>query len=81
MFAGAFDPIRPRMRGGKIKNVKIYGKWGANVPLAIHPVDAVRTLLGKRNRKLGLELDYCSAGFCSEVEDKLCPDEVVSYFI
>ena len=58
---------------GKIKNVKIYGKWGANVPLAIHPVDAVRTLLGKRNRKLGLELDYCSAGFCSEVEDKLCP--------
>ena len=63
---------------GKIKNVKIYGKWGANVPLAIHPVDAVRTLLGKRNRKLGLELDYCSAGFCSEVEDKLCPDEVVS---
>lgn len=62
---------------GKIDNVKIYGKWGANIPLALQPVDAAGIVLGKRMRRLGLELDYSSAGFCREIEYKLCPGQIL----
>ncbi|MCB6609138.1 Xaa-Pro peptidase family protein [[Clostridium] symbiosum] len=61
---------------GKIDNVKIYGKWGDNIPLAAHPVDAAGMLLGKNKKNLGLELDYSSSGFCREIEVKLSPGRI-----
>lgn len=61
---------------GKIDNIQTYGKWGDNVPLAAHPVDAAGMLLGKNKKNLGLELDYSSSGFCREIEDKLCPGRI-----
>lgn len=61
---------------GKIDNVKTYGKWGDNIPLAAHPVDAAGMLLGKNKKNLGLELDYSSSGFCREIEVKLSPGRI-----
>lgn len=60
-------------REGAVDQVKTYGKWGDCVPLALHPVDAVRELLGQGTGCLGLELSECSVLFYRELEEKLKP--------
>jgi Xaa-Pro dipeptidase len=56
---------------GSLVNVQLYGKWGANVALALNPVDAMAVLLGSGSIRLGFEGDYASVKWLKEVNAKL----------
>jgi len=56
---------------GSIEDIQLYGKWGANVALAMNAVDAMAVLLGKSPIRLGIEGDYASVNWVSEVRSKL----------
>lgn len=53
---------------GAMERVELYGKWGANVALAMKPVDAIRIITGDITGKIGLEFDYVSYSFCQEIQ-------------
>ena len=63
---------------GALKRVELYGKWGANVPLAGKAADAIRLLVGKEKLCLGMELDDISMDFYQEIQEVLHPDKIVS---
>ncbi len=56
---------------GSIENVQLYGKWGANVALAMDAIDAMAILQEDRPIRLGLEGDYTSIKWMKEVQSKL----------
>lgn len=61
---------------GAISNVQLYGKWGANIALAMNPIDAMRELLGTEPIRLGIEGDYASTNWLKEILTKLNVAEV-----
>jgi len=48
---------------GSIENVQLYGKWGANVALAMSATDAIAALVGNTAIHLGIEEDYASVNW------------------
>ena len=52
---------------GAIGRVELYGKWGANVALAMKAVDAIPMITGPISGKIGLEFDYDSYSFCQDI--------------
>lgn len=56
---------------GALDNVRLYGKWGSNISLAMDPVDAIREILSEKPVKLGLELDAISFSLYKSICDKL----------
>lgn len=56
---------------GSIVNVQLYGKWGANIALAMYDIDAVAALVGDGPIHLGLEGDYVSVNWLKEIHSKL----------
>ncbi|EGO65259.1 putative Xaa-Pro aminopeptidase [Acetonema longum DSM 6540] len=56
---------------GSVENVQLYGKWGANVALAMHDIDAIAALLGDSPIRLGVEGDYASVNWLKAVHSKL----------
>ena len=56
---------------GALDTVHLYGKWGASVPLAQKPVDAVREILGGGPLRLGLELDSVSVKLHRDLSEAL----------
>lgn len=63
---------------GCITNVKLYGHWGNDIPVANSPVDAIKTILGTIDGNIGLELDTLDVNRYQEILDKLSPKKVVS---
>lgn len=61
---------------GAIDHVELYGKWGANVALAMKPVDAIGIITGERKGKIGLEFDYVSYTFIQEIQKKYPSAEI-----
>lgn len=55
---------------GALDHVELYGKWGANVSLAMKPIDAIGIITGELKGKVGLEFDYDSFTFCQEFQKK-----------
>lgn len=62
---------------GSIANIQLYGKWGANVALAMRAVDAIAVLQGDSPVCLGIEGDYASINWLKEVRSKLNITETV----
>ena len=58
-------------REGSIENIQLYGKWGANVALAMNALDAMAILQGDAPIHLGIEGDYTSMNWMKEVQSKL----------
>lgn len=58
-------------REGSIENIQLYGKWGANVSLAMNALDAIAILQGDSPIHLGIEGDYTSMNWMKEVQSKL----------
>lgn len=56
---------------GSLENVQLYGKWGANVALAMDPIEAMRVLLGSEPLRLGLEGNYASISWVSKLQSLL----------
>lgn len=63
---------------GVLDRVELYGKWGSGVSVAMKPAEAVRKILGKMIRKLGLELDSIAVSFAEELKSVLETKEAVS---
>lgn len=63
---------------GVAERLEFYGTWGRYIPVALNPADAVREILGKGVKKIGLELDCISVGFAKELEKTLESEETVS---
>lgn len=63
---------------GSIENVKLYGKWGDNIPVALNAIDAVKIILGDTNAKIGLELDAMNVSRYQEINEKLKPSRISS---
>lgn len=63
---------------GAISNVKLYGKWGNNVPVAMDPIEAIYTLLGNFKGTLGLETEYMNVARYQKINKILKPKEILS---
>ncbi len=55
---------------GAIDRVELYGKWGANVALAMKAADAIPMITGPISGKIGLEFDYDSYSFCQDIAQR-----------
>ena len=66
------------MEEGNIANIKLYGKWGDNIPLADTPEEAIKIILGNINGKIGMELDYVNVTRYREMGKKIQPEIIVS---
>jgi Xaa-Pro aminopeptidase len=56
---------------GSIENVQLYGKWGANIALAMNATDAIAALVGNTAIHLGIEEDYASISWVKDIRSKL----------
>lgn len=56
---------------GVIDNVQLYGKWGANVTLAMHPIEAVHELIGDEPITIGLEFAHLNIGMQQQLKAAL----------
>lgn len=63
---------------GNIPNIKLYGKWGDNIPLANTPEEAIKIILGDINGKIGMELNYVNVDRYREIGKKIQPETIVS---
>lgn len=63
---------------GSIRRVELYGKWGANVSLAMDPMDAIKIITGDRKGKIGLEADYVSLEFTQSLLKEYSQSEIES---
>lgn len=61
-----------------ISDIRLYGKWGDNVPVAMTPEEAIKIILGKVDGTLGLELDYISVSEYQKLVRELTPAHVES---
>ena len=59
------------MNEGAVDRVLCYGKWGAAQPVAMDAMDAMRELLGGGALTIGVEGDYASMNFLSQLREKL----------
>ncbi|WP_278675025.1 Xaa-Pro peptidase family protein [Acidaminococcus fermentans] len=63
---------------GAISNVKLYGKWGSNIPVAMDPIEAIHILLGDFNGTLGLETEYMNVARYQKIREILHPEKIIS---
>ncbi|WP_303063637.1 M24 family metallopeptidase [Acidaminococcus massiliensis] len=63
---------------GAVSNVKLYGKWGNNVPVAMDSIEAIRILLGSFKGTLGLETEYMNVARYQKIKEILKPKDILS---
>ncbi|WP_297863321.1 Xaa-Pro peptidase family protein [uncultured Acidaminococcus sp.] len=63
---------------GAVSNVKLYGKWGNNVPVAMDPIEAIRILLGSFKGTLGLETEYMNVARYQKIKEIVKPKDILS---
>ena len=63
---------------GALDKVELYGKWGSGVSLAMKPDEAVRKILGRMIKRLGVETDSISVRFAQELKAALETKETIS---
>lgn len=56
---------------GATDTIALYGKWGANVPLAADQFGAIQAVLGPGRIRLGIEGDYASVAWMRAVREVL----------
>ncbi len=60
-----------------IDDIALYGKWGANVPLAMDPFDAIKAVLGDAPLRVAVEGDHASMNWLRSLHGKLHLAEVI----
>jgi Xaa-Pro dipeptidase len=63
---------------GALDTVKLYGRWGNNVPVDMDPIKAIHILLGSFDGALGLETEYMNVARYQKINAQLKPEKIVS---